>query len=88
MHSPVISATLVRLFYSNVRIILATDLVQQFYTYCQIYDKQAILIISLKKLFNNFLDAIIPKGRNFVLVSSGRIKTDISHTPAQAHKYL
>jgi hypothetical protein len=33
-HSPEISATLVRLFYDNITISLATDLVQKFYTYC------------------------------------------------------
>ncbi len=40
-------------------ITLATGLVQQFYTYLQIQDNQAVLIISLKKLFENFLDEII-----------------------------
>ncbi len=33
IHSPEISATLVRLFYDNIMITLATDLVQKFYTY-------------------------------------------------------
>jgi hypothetical protein len=32
-HSPEICATLVRLFYDNIMITLATDLVQKFYTY-------------------------------------------------------
>jgi hypothetical protein len=32
-HSPEISATLVRLFYDNIMITLATDLVQKFNTY-------------------------------------------------------
>ncbi len=33
-HSPEISATLVQLFYENIMITLATDLVHKFYTYC------------------------------------------------------
>jgi hypothetical protein len=32
-HSPEIGATLVQLFYDNIMITLATDLVQKFYTY-------------------------------------------------------
>ncbi len=32
-HSPEIGATLVRLFYDNIMITLATDLVQKFYIY-------------------------------------------------------
>jgi hypothetical protein len=43
-------------------ITLATDLVQQFYTYRQIQDNQAGWIISLKKLIAHFLDKIISKG--------------------------
>ncbi len=48
-HSPEIGQTLVRLFYDNIMINLATDLVQQFYTHQQVCDNQAVMIISLKK---------------------------------------
>ncbi len=50
-HSPEIGATLVRLFYDNIMITLATDLVQKFSTYWQIRDNQAVLIISTKQKF-------------------------------------
>ncbi len=44
-HSPEIGATLVWLFYDNIMITLATDLVQKFYMYWKIRDNQAVLII-------------------------------------------
>ncbi len=56
VHSLEIGATLVQLFDSNIMLTSATDLVQQFYTYWQIQDNQALLIISFKKWFENFLD--------------------------------
>jgi hypothetical protein len=63
-------------------ITLATDIVQQFYTYWQIQDNQAVLIISFKKLFNHFLDEIVSKSRKNFLDSGERIKTDVSYTHA------
>ncbi len=62
VHSLEIGATLVWLFYNNIMITLATDLVKQFYTYWKIQNNKAFLIISLKKLFDNFLHEIISKG--------------------------
>jgi hypothetical protein len=56
-------------------ITLATDLVQKFYTHWWIRDNQAVLIISLKKNFNHFLDEVISKGRIFFLDSGGRVGT-------------
>jgi hypothetical protein len=43
-------------------ITLSTDLVQQFYTHQQVRDNQAVLIPSLKKNVNHFLDDVISKG--------------------------
>jgi hypothetical protein len=40
-------------------ITLATDLEQQFYTHQQVCDNQAVMITSLKKNFNHFLDEVI-----------------------------
>jgi hypothetical protein len=54
-------------------ITLAKDLVQQFYTHQQVCDNQAVLIISLKKNFNHFLDEVISKGRIFFLDSGGQV---------------
>jgi hypothetical protein len=62
VHSPEVSATLAGHFYDNIMITLATDLVEQFYTYWQICDNQAALTISFKQLFNPFLDKIISNG--------------------------
>ncbi len=45
VHSPEIGATLVRLFYNNIMITSATDIAQQFYTYWQIQDNKALLVI-------------------------------------------
>jgi hypothetical protein len=45
--------------HTHIMIALATDHVQQFYTYQQIRDNQAVLIISVKKLSNHFLDEIM-----------------------------
>jgi hypothetical protein len=39
------------------------------------------LIISLKKLFDNFLDEIISKGQKNFLDSGGLNRTDVSYTP-------
>jgi hypothetical protein len=78
MQSPEIGATFVQLFYDNM-INLATDLVQQFSTYWQIPHNQAALIVSLKKLFYNFLDEIILKGWKKCMDSGEPIKTDDSH---------
>ncbi len=47
-HSPEIGLTLGLLFYDNIMITLATDRVRQFYTYQQVHDNQAVLIISSK----------------------------------------
>jgi hypothetical protein len=46
-------------------ITLATDLVHQFYTHQQVRDNQAVMITSLKKNFNHFLDEFISKGQIF-----------------------
>jgi hypothetical protein len=64
-HSPEIGLTLVQLFCDKIMITLATAVVQQFYTYQLVRDNQAVLIISLKKLFNHFLDEIESKGQFF-----------------------
>jgi hypothetical protein len=67
-------------------ITLATDLVQQFYTHQQVCDNQAVLIILLKKKFNNFLDEVISKGQIFFLDSGGQVRTAVSHPHIQAQK--
>jgi hypothetical protein len=61
-HSPEISPTLVQLFYDNIMITLDTDLVQQFYPHQQVRDNQAVMITSLNKIFDHFLDEVISKG--------------------------
>ncbi len=62
-HSPEIHPTLMQLFYDNIMITLATDLVQQFYTHQQVYGNQAVMITSLKKKnFDHVLDEVISKG--------------------------
>jgi hypothetical protein len=88
VHYPEISAGLVRLFYAHIMITLATHIVQQFYTYWQIQDNQAVLIILFKELFNHFFDEIISKGQKNVLYSGERIKTDIhTHTYSTKSSY-
>jgi hypothetical protein len=68
-------------------ITLATDIVQQFYTYWQIQDDQAVLIISLKKLFNHFLVEIVSKSQKYFLDFSERIKTNVSYTHRPKSSY-
>jgi hypothetical protein len=81
-HSPEIGPTLVRLFYDNIMITLATDLVQHFYTHQQVRDNQAVMITSLKKDLNHFLDEVISKGRIFFLDSGEWVRKAVSHTHA------
>jgi hypothetical protein len=61
-------------------ITLATDVVQQFYTHQQVCDNPAVLIISLTKNFNHFLDEDISKGQIFFLDSGGQVRTAVAHT--------
>ncbi len=60
-------------------ITFATDLVQQFYTNQQVHDNQAVLTISLKKMFNHFLDEVITRGQIFLLDCGRGVKTTVSH---------
>jgi hypothetical protein len=82
MHSLEISATLLLLFYDNIMMTSANGLVQRFYTYWQICDNQAVVIISLKNNLIFFLRKNFTRP-NFFLDSGEPIKTNVSYTHSQ-----
>ncbi len=75
-NQPVLRVT----FYDNIMITLATDHVQQFYTHQQIRVNQVVLIKSLNKFFNHFLDEMMSKSQILFLDSDGQFKTAVSYT--------